>query len=229
MSHYTVAVFSRPGQDIDELLAPFDENIEVEPYISFTRHEAIEYAKLHFNTDGKTDDECWQMTAGDSATDANGNIMSTYNPKSKWDWYVIGGRFSDKLKLKNGQVADAARVGDLVFESDAKAYEGALRFWDVVVEHEQQEPGEEYYALYNGEFYRERYKTRESYAKCMSSFATYAVVTPDGEWHAPGDMGWFGVSSETHDAALDWYEHYQERFIDAADPDWILTIVDCHI
>lgn len=25
------------------------------------------------------------------------------------------------------------------------------------------------------------------------------------------------------------YGHYKERFLDTADPDWILTIVDCHI
>ena len=29
--------------------------------------------------------------------DADGNAYSTYNPDSKWDWYSIGGRFSDML------------------------------------------------------------------------------------------------------------------------------------
>ena len=42
-------------------------------------------------------------------------------------------------------------------------------------------------------------------------------------------MGWFGVSSETSDERLDWELHYKERFIDAAKPDWTITIVDCHI
>ena len=35
MSHYTVAVFTEPdGLTVEELLAPFDENIEMEDYIS---------------------------------------------------------------------------------------------------------------------------------------------------------------------------------------------------
>ena len=63
----------------------------------------------------------------------------------------------------------------------------------------------------------------------MTQFSTYAVVTPDGEWHEKGSMGWWGCSSETADEAKDWEERYRERFLDSADPDWILTIVDCHI
>ena len=36
--------------------------------------------------------------------DANGDWveMSTYNPKSKWDWYQIGGRWSGMLRIKPG-------------------------------------------------------------------------------------------------------------------------------
>jgi hypothetical protein len=29
--------------------------------------------------------------------DAAGNVLSTYNPKSKWDWWQIGGRFAGWL------------------------------------------------------------------------------------------------------------------------------------
>ena len=39
----------------------------------------------------------------------------------------------------------------------------------------------------------------------------------------------FGCSSESAEDSRDWYGHYKERFLDTADPDWILTIVDCHI
>ena len=59
MSHYTVAVFHRADQDIENLLAPYDENKAVEPYISFTRQEAIDYARKHYKAEGKSDEECW--------------------------------------------------------------------------------------------------------------------------------------------------------------------------
>jgi hypothetical protein len=39
-------------------------------------------------------------------------------------------------------------------------------------------------------------------------------------------MGWWGISSNEE---ADWDKKYKERFIDTANPAWILTIVDCHI
>ena len=47
MSHFTVAVFHRPDQDIETLLAPYDETLRVEPYVEFPREEAIAYARKH--------------------------------------------------------------------------------------------------------------------------------------------------------------------------------------
>ena len=229
MSHYAVAVFHRADQDINELLAPYDENLEVEPYIQYSREEAIEYAKQWYKTDGKSDEECWKLVAEDRETDGEGNIYTTYNPQSKWDWWQEGGRWADMLKLKSGKYADSARVCDIDFSPDDEVYQRSLRFWDVVVEHKPKEEGEDFFTIYNEQYYRDFYNDRESYARQQAAFSTYAVVTPDGEWHAPGEMGWFGCSSESGDESIDWYSHYKECFIDAADPDWILTIVDCHI
>ena len=228
MSHYAGAVFHKPDQDVGDLLAPYDENKEVEPYIWLSRQEAIEYARKHYKTEGKSDEECWQMVAEDSQTDEKGNIYSTYNPDSKWDWWYVGGRWADMLNA-DGECVDSGRVGDLTFPVDEEAYEDALRFWDVVVDHKPARSGEEYHTIYKEEYYREFYGDRETYARQMAQFSTYAVITPDGEWHAPGHMGWWGCSSESGVESRDWYDHYKERFLDSADPDWILTIVDCHI
>ena len=41
MSHFTVMVITSDG-DYEKALEPFDENIEVEPYISRTREECIQ-------------------------------------------------------------------------------------------------------------------------------------------------------------------------------------------
>lgn len=115
------------------------------------------------------------------------------------------------------------------FSMDQEAYEDALRFWDVAVNHKEAEPGEEYTTFFKEEYYREYYGDRETYARHQAQFSTFAVVTPDGVWHEKGRMGWFGCSGETADEAKDWEDHYKERFIDTADPEWFLTIVDCHI
>lgn len=233
MSHYAVAVFHREDQDIDELLAPYDENIKVERYVRYTKAEAIAYVRANWNeTDNMSDEECWQAMADDydNNTDSDGNIYSTYNLDAKWDWWVIGGRFSDILTLKKGGLTDSAQVKDLDFSLDKEAYQRALRFWDIIVDHKPLEEGEEKpFNFYKESYYREYYGDRETYARYRAQFSTYAVVTPDGKWHGKGEMGWFACSSETADEAKDWEEHYKERFIDAADPEWYLTIVDCHI
>lgn len=51
MSHYAVAVFHREDQDVTNLLAPYDENKEVEPYCIYSRQEAIDYARKHYKID----------------------------------------------------------------------------------------------------------------------------------------------------------------------------------
>lgn len=45
MSHYTVAVITADINKIESMLAPYDENLEVTPYIYRTKQEIIEEAK----------------------------------------------------------------------------------------------------------------------------------------------------------------------------------------
>ena len=229
MSHFTVAVFHRPDQDVETLLAPYDENIQVEPYVQFTRQQAIDYARQHYKSMADASDEaCYAYIAEDYKTDAEGNLLSTYNPRSKWDWWSEGGRWDGMLRTAAGEL-NSARIADIDFTPDAQTYEAALRYWDVIVEHQPKLPGEDFFSMYNEQYYLDYYGDRDTYARYMTQFSTYAVVTPDGEWYEKGRMGWWGCSSETADEAKDWEEHYRERFLDSADPDWILTIVDCHI
>lgn len=288
MSHFSVAVFTKPnGATVDELLAPYSEGIEYEPYVYLTKEEAIAkvrkeiedykngtYAKYlsdpkkyeeeykdkeqHINYLKNefpkkltwTDEECYQYEAQwyeEDMIDEEGNLLSTYNPKSKWDWYVIGGRFPGKLKSKNGEHGegsafnanprvngefDSARVGDIDFSMNMDEYNKAIRYWEVVVEKQplrEDENEKDFFNYYREEYYEEYYRDKETYAKICASYGTYAVVNPDGEWFSKGDMGYWGMSSATADESLDWDLHYKERFIDTADPDWTLTIVDCHI
>ncbi len=56
-------------------------------------------------------------------------------------------------------------------------------------------------------------------------------VTPDGEWLEPGTMGWFGISSATANEEREWYKSYQSIIKKFAEenPDYVVTLVDCHI
>ena len=229
MSHFSVAVFHREDQSVESLLAPFDENKQVEPYIQYTKQQAIDFARKNIKgCDEITDEKCWELMADGRKTDKDGNIYSTYNPDSKWDWWTIGGRFEKQLQVGKRLVSQAF-VEDIDFSLDEEAYKDALDFWDVVIDGKPSTKGNKYFTLFSKKYYLDYYGDRETYARYMSHFRTYAVITPDGKWYSEGNMGWFGCSSATPEEFRKWCEHYKEIFLDNADPKWILTIVDCHI
>ena len=81
---------------------------------------------------------------------------------------------------------------------------------------------------YRPEYYLEYYGTKEEYLRRIQIWSTYAVVDENG-WHEVGEMGWFGVSSETPDDEKEWADHFRARFIDTLDPKDSVTVLDCHI
>lgn len=76
-----------------------------------------------------TDEECYRREAklyeGDGTDndprmiDEDGNLLSAYNPKSKWDYWSIGGRWSGSIPLKNGgKSVDEALVNEVEWEAE---------------------------------------------------------------------------------------------------------------
>ena len=55
---------------------------------------------------------------------------------------------------------------------------------------------------------------------------THAIVTPDGEWHEKGEMGWFAV---VHDEKAN--EEWEREIVEITrnHQDCIMVGVDCHI
>ncbi|MFA7205625.1 MAG: hypothetical protein WC102_04760 [Saccharofermentanales bacterium] len=255
MSHFTVLVLMRDDQLLENVLAPFDENKEVPPYISMKRDEFIADKRKIYKRDierdeesgdeividyeSMTDEEFLQaMRALDYTLDDAGNEITTYNKLSQWDWWAVGGRWSNLLRLtpeayKNyiedkytsGEIVlsssgrepgrcNAAKVKYLDFSSDPEIHARSLRFWDLYVSKmakaETEEDEEQIKSVrYAPEFYKERYGTRENYAQLESSFETWAVVTPDGKWHEKGSMGWWGLSNESNERACEWTKNIQ--------------------
>lgn len=250
MSHYAVAVFTKEGQSLEELMEPFYEGIEVEPYIAKTKQEIIQEAKdlkesiskrLEENKlepsdwqqeilDCKTDEEFYQANIyEDEEYDEEGNRLSTYNPDSKWDWYEVGGRWSNMLTTIDGEKVDKCLIKHLNLTPDKESYDKAIRFWELVVEEQPLKEGEKMpFNMYRKEYFINRYETKENYANIQSQLCTYAVLMPNGEWFEPGKMGWWGVSLSEMDAQKEWDKNYH-KFFEQAEDDWTVTIVDCHI
>ena len=87
------------------------------------------------------------------------------------------------------------------------------------------------FCFYTEEYLKKLYGDKETYALRNSTFSTYSILTPDGEWLEPGTMGWFGISSATANEEREWYKSYQSIIKKFAEenPDYVVTLVDCHI
>ena len=127
MSHFVGLCF---GDNWESNLDVYDENLEVEEYIVLTKEDAInevkqrhaktyEYALEMLNKSDISEhnreyynkiidkglfisyEDAWQKAKDwGYKLDDEENLLSTYNPDSKWDWYSIGGRWSGFLCVK---------------------------------------------------------------------------------------------------------------------------------
>ncbi|WP_158709420.1 hypothetical protein [Streptomyces sp. NRRL F-6674] len=72
--------------------------------------------------------------------------------------------------------------------------------------------------------------SRDEYQQQAANLAVpgYAYLGLDGTWRAPGEMGWFGFSSDDAGSRAAYQRHVNEQ-IDALDADIYLVAVDCHI
>ena len=144
MTHFAVLVV---GDNVEEQMAPYDENLEVDPYIEeggdddYTSiikalcwdNDPNNSYQVGFTRDSTPQEilDNWSGP-GEWVKNDRGRYVrySTYNPKSKWDWYVIGGRFSGSMRHKDGYETDILQLKDLSIDSKVeKARQEAEDTW----------------------------------------------------------------------------------------------------
>jgi len=119
VSHFTVIVV---GDDVEGQLEPFDENQQVSAYtrpadlswwVGAVRDDP-EFAGVDWDDPhavvaayNKQNDDDPHFVAGDGTI----VVKTTYNPDSKWDWWVVGGRWTGYFKLKPGANGSLGRPG----------------------------------------------------------------------------------------------------------------------
>lgn len=127
MSHFVGLCFGDRWESNLELYCEYND---VDPYIAYYKKDAINTAQLQHSEDYQraiemlkkdnldpnssaiytaikakgptlTEEQAWDSIQ-DWGYEINedGNLISRYNPDSKWDWYSIGGRWSGFLPLK---------------------------------------------------------------------------------------------------------------------------------
>lgn len=75
-------------------------------------HSAKSFEELYLLFGNEWNNNCWEKRE-DGWTE-----ISTYNPKSKWDWYQLGGRWRGFFKLKENAKGIVGNPG--VFDNEAK-------------------------------------------------------------------------------------------------------------
>ncbi len=185
MTHFTVGIIV-PNHELPNIesfiadqMAPYDENEEVEPYVSYSIEEAqadlirdiARYERIIQRRDEDYHlEKCQEHLERLRVTtpeekykdyveyhkhfDEDGDPISTYNPESKWDWYVIGGRWDGWI---NGRETSREAVSDNIATTEEVLERGRI---------------------------------------------PHAIITPDGQWHEHGEMGWWGIMLTENDDYL---------------------------
>jgi len=263
MSHFTTLVLVRDycydGLDdlkntVNNMLAPFDENLEVPEYGAdchcigqVAKRAAIKVAESKVGTLGslresfhkdrpkeeqtdaawkehikayveaekeafenhpmkdKPDPTCGFYTedylhsghnAGERFEDGSGcggtgKYLSTYNPKSKWDWWQIGGRWQGALDP------------DYEYIKDNRNYEicsycnGTGDRPDLSPPEWKEECHGCNVCFGTGKALKftlaPHMKGNVKPVSEVLDYCPFAIVTPDGVWHERGEMGWWGI------------------------------------
>lgn len=167
-----------------------------------------------------------------------GTYTSTYNPNSKWDWYVIGGRW-------NGWLADE----DKQPENDPRNWKtcwicGGTGKRDDELGRKAREENPEYTCNGCSGTGKELKWPTEQIQSDMNIVPVelllelerrrgelprpFAFVTPDGEWHEKGEMGWWGMVRDEKEADS-WESQWRDAVAKYSDGEHVLISVDCHI
>jgi hypothetical protein len=175
MTHFTVGIIVPHGvADVASFIAgqmdPYYEHSDDEPYVCYSVEQAaadiastihrleliIQRNEPHYDIEKCREslEQLRRMTPKQKYAERiayleqfndKGEPISTYNPDSKWDWYVIGGRWDGWI---NGKETSGESVADNTAPTEQAIARGKI---------------------------------------------PHAIITPDGEWHENGQMGWWAI------------------------------------
>ncbi len=224
MSHFCVAVATKTKniEEVDKLLKPYWEDLEVEPYLDEDGDE------ITYNPNSKWD---WYEIGGRY----NNIIVVDKNNKDIFTGGVLGlgMNLSDDVEGHPELIrVNGAKIKDIHFDLMGEDYNKAIRYWELIVEGQEPQNDEEKetvkWNFYKPEYYIEQYGTKEEYARQASMFSTWAFLNENG-WCEQGKMGWFAMNDATKNSRTDFNEKMQEYLKDPKHQEEYLFIVDCHI
>lgn len=237
-------------------LFPWDEEFRVDGSFGFgsETHEVPEHLEqrlIPYKETFVTFDDYMREWCDYEKDPETGEYGYWENPNAKWDWWLCGGRWRAQVRASEGDCApypkynfggettweeatdyplehfDQAKLGDMIWDRDETEEKRLNDQWRAWVDGEEVEGVDDPPPL--AVIRTKQYGDRETYVLCNSTMWWRAVITPDGKWHEVGEMGWRGMSSESGGELVEWARAFKERFIDPYPPEYVLTVIDCHI
>jgi hypothetical protein len=267
MSHFSVLVALKEATEeaLEAALQPFHEyectDINDQYVVFVPADESTAELTDKHKSDLKEYPDCTKQDLGQYLQEdygyelRNGVWGRETNPNAKWDWWRVGGRWSNFLSLKDGNKADDSQKKDIDFDGmkqDA-ANEAEITYDKIAAvtddrtwvsweqsrkDHDSIDDAREFYnsqpaiidikQKFDNPFMDKDVflKSREDYIDSKKRSAVTTFATlVDGKWAAKGEMGWWACVSGE---VADWPTDFQ-RIIDSVPDDHHLVVVDCHI
>lgn len=149
-------------------------------------------------------------------------VVKRTNPNAKWDWYVVGGRYTGRLVNAQGVACDYCRVGELNHTAMAAIRRDArIARWDAREKDlKRGMPANTVAYLYDISHDAEH----DAFIETDPGFTMFGMLKA-GQWYERGDMGWFGMVSNEDDG---WHSKFGDLMASLHPDQWV-TVVDCHI
>ncbi len=242
-NHFTVIV---AGENPDELIKQYDNNLKVEKYIVYKFSDAEKYKKNTANlykqiiaSDNVPDvireeyaenlkqlqsedviDFYSELTDGFEIDQNTGDAISDRNPNGKYEVCRLGKYLAMPLVTNNGDEVFQARKKDINWKrinlGNQKIYEVA---WDMVMNGKEPSNEDErtiYENMKNRKEYFRHYGTKEKYVASSTAFWGYAFLD---------NKAW--VEIQDGDDEIDWILGFYKRFIKYLPENTLISVYEC--
>ena len=235
------------GDNPSEIMAEYDNNLTMPPYVVYKYEEAgaikekfiiqytmamdeglnhaqLEYIRATLQDLAEMDNDEFLNELADEedlTIDENGNLCSTKNPEGKWSSYTMGKLFSIPFYTKDGREVFQAKKGEIdwphIHLNGGEIY---ARAWEMVME--ASKPKNDYERMIfenmkDKQHYFGKFGTKENYVTSNTAFWGYAFVSDK--------TGWMDASEQPDQFV--WMSNFYNMFIKNLDDDTLLTIYEC--
>ncbi len=215
MAHFLLLVI---GDHAEDQLAIYDMGLPVQPHKQY-----LSQAELY-------------RIEPDGRDELGFYILSRDNPRGKWDWNIMGGRWCGYLKLKHGAYGELGKRGAGIADDDPLKYgdrsaDCALYGdidWYGMRQHERaiaQQIWDNAPSDFRWMWGIEPDMTEDEFIDQRSHPGPFAILD-DSEWYQRGEIGWWGIMLDATPVS-EWHAVCDKLM--PRSPDTLITIVDCHI